>query len=422
MRIILRESDLKGTLEAVPSKSYTHRAIICAALAEGRSEIIRPLYCDDTNTTQKLASLMGAKIKRSNNLEIEGTCKPEASKRVFYCNGSGTSLRFFTALSTLVPGKVTLTGNASLRRRPMGELLNVLGQLGIKCSSEVNGGLPPITITGGGLNGGNVQFGEIVSSQYLSSLLLACPKAENQTVINLISELQSKPYVDITLDVLKIFGIDVNVSDDMKRFIIPPRQNFTAGKSSIPGDFSSAAFILAAGVLAGKVKLMGMDLGSKQGDKAIISILKAMGANIHCGKRWIEVERSELKAVTVDASQIPDLVPILSVLATQAEGETKIINAGRLRLKESDRLKSTTTELRKMGADIRNGGDDLRIIGRRKLKGALIDPHDDHRIAMACAVAALVAEGETVIDNMECSTKSYPTFVNDLRKLGVHAA
>lgn len=418
MKKTIKASKVEGEVKAPPSKSQTHRAVICAALADGKSKIINPLLSDDTEATIKLCNMLGTEVKKGKHLLVKGTKELKTPDNVLDCGGSGTTLRLFTAISALAPGISILTGDKSLRKRPVGELLNALKQLGVNTLSTRENGLPPIVVPGGGIGGGLVKMRGDISSQFLSALLFACPRALGRVSIELTSKLQSKPYVEMTLEMLEEFGIEISVSNDLGNFAIQP-QDFKPRERMIEGDFSSAAFMLSAGALTGKLKVSNLNLNSKQGDRSIIQILKNMGAVVGEEKDSISVEKSKLKATVINASQTPDLVPICAVLATQAKGITKITNAKRLRLKESDRLASTTTELKKMGANIRELDNALVITGPTNLRGASIDPHNDHRIAMACAVAGLVANGETVIENIECISKSYPAFVEDMKSIGV---
>ena len=261
-----------------------------------------------------------------------------------------------------------------------------------------------------------------VSSQFVSGLMFACPLAKTDTQLTLTSLLESKSYVLMTENVLSKHGIKVDISEDFNRVKIPSKQTYQPIESRVPGDFSSAAFLLsAAAITNSEVVLKNLDYGSIQGDKVILRILQQMGVNGKVCESQIEIDGKEdlLTAVDVDARDIPDLVPACAVLACFANGTSKIHDAERLRLKESDRLTSLYKELGKMGADITMDESSLTIKGPCKLHGATIDPHNDHRIAMACAVAALRAEGETVIQNAECVRKSYPHFFTDLTSLGV---
>lgn len=414
MNITVRESNINGEVRASPSKSYTHRSVICAMLAHGRSRIHNPLKCEDTMTTMNMCRSLGAEIHSGDPLTVEGTGDLKPPEGIMDCKGSGTSLRFFTALSALVPGITILTGDDSLRRRPMGDLLKALRQLGIKGISRKNG-LPPIIIFGGKIEGGNVAIRGDVSSQFISALLISSPKAVKKTVIR-VTKLQSRPYVEITLDVLKEFGIECYFNNN--QFFIPPNQQFKSKNYTIEGDFSSAAFLLAAGALAGKVTVSGLRSDSIQGDKKIVEMLYDMGADIMKKNNTITVEKGELRSTAMDIFDTPDLAPVCAVLATQAKGISTITNAERLKFKESNRLFSITNVLKKLGADIHRKNNQLMVKGPTCLKGSIIDPHNDHRIAMGCAIAGLVASGKTIIKNVECINKSYPHFLGDLKTLG----
>ncbi|MEA1993444.1 MAG: 3-phosphoshikimate 1-carboxyvinyltransferase [Euryarchaeota archaeon] len=414
MNITVKKSSVYREIQAPPSKSYMHRAVICASLADGYSVIDNPLICEDTMATMEACRRLGAEIKEEGSLLVKGTDMTQSPKSVVECRGSGTTLRFLTALSAYAPGLTVLTGNESLRKRPMGDLLNALRQMDVKAFSRKNG-FPPIIIFGNGIQGGEVIVRGDISSQFISALLLAASKAVSRTVVTVIDP-QSYPYIAITVDVLERFGITVDVEGN--RFVVMEGQDFSPKKYTVEGDFSSASFLLAAGALVGRVTVTGLKPGSLQGDKKILEVLERMGAKLREKKNAITVEKRKLRATTIDISDTPDLAPIYTVLATQAPGITRIENAGRLRFKESDRLSTTAGELREMGADIRNKEDELVIRGPTPLKGTIIDPHNDHRVAMASALAGLVAEGKTVISNAECINKSYPQFFEDLRKIG----
>jgi len=261
-----------------------------------------------------------------------------------------------------------------------------------------------------------------VSSQFVSGLMFACPKARTDTEITLTTPLESKGYVQMTRDVLAEHCIKVFISEEFGRLHVPSNQEYKQCDHKVPGDFSSAAFLLAAAAIThSEVRVKNLDYETTQGDKAIVGILKQMGSNVNVRSGQVEIEGKGglLDAADVDARDIPDLVPVCAVLACYAKGTSKIHDAQRLRYKESDRLLSLYLELKKMGADITMDENSLTVKGPCALRGSTIDPHNDHRIAMACAVAALGASGETRIQNAECVKKSYPRFFNDLRVLGV---
>ncbi|MHA2119382.1 MAG: 3-phosphoshikimate 1-carboxyvinyltransferase [Candidatus Thorarchaeota archaeon] len=418
MRAIVHRSTIDGAVDAPASKSYTHRAMVSGLLSSGKTRIRNPLLSDDTITTLRISEMMGAEVHRGNDVEIIGPTVLKAPTSEIDCHGSGTTLRIFTALSALTSGRCLLTGDNTLRRRPIGDLLEGLRQLGVDAKSVGGNDRPPVEIRGKGLTGGTVRIRGDVSSQYITGLLFACSRAKGDSKIELKTKLESRPYVEMTLDIMHQFDADAEPSDDWSHLIIPGNQDYQAQDYSVEGDFSSAAFLLAAGALAGRVSVKGLRVDSVQGDAAVVRLLKTMESGVKPGKDSLTVLHNEIQAINIDASDIPDLVPVMAVLATQANGTTTIFNAGRLRLKESDRLASTSQELCKMGAEIIESEDGLAVKGPTQLHGAVLDSHDDHRIAMAGVIAGLVADGPTVVENIECVTKSYPGFIRDIQSIG----
>jgi 3-phosphoshikimate 1-carboxyvinyltransferase len=388
-------------------------------LADGETEVINPSKSEDGLSALGAARQLGAVVVEGGGSWLVSGGQIETPGDVIDCMGSATALRLFTAVSALAPGATVLTGNSSLRRRPMKELLSAMNSIGAKCYSTRDNGLPPIVVCGGGIEGGEVRMRGDISSQYISALLFACVKGRNATVINLISPLESRNYVDMSIETLAHFGGDVNADFNAGNFQVPGRQSLRPCKFLVEGDYSSAAFMIAAGLLRGRVEVGNLLPYSRQGDRAVLDIYGRMGGNVTVVSDRVQAARSHFRGIDLDARQIPDLVPVLAVVASQAEGRTTITGVGRLRLKESDRIETVVGMLSKMGAHIKAAGDTIIVEGGATLRGAEIDPSGDHRIAMAGAVAALVAEGETVIENAECVSKSYPEFFNDLRKIGV---
>lgn len=403
---------------APPSKSYTHRAIVCGLLSNGTTRIQNTLLSDDTKATLRISEMLGAEVHVGNDTDIIGPDVLKAPLSEMDCHGSGTTLRIFTALSALASGRCVLTGDATLRRRPIGNLLDGLRQLGAGAKSLGGNNLPPVEICGQDFTGGTVRIRGDVTSQYITALLFACSRAKSDTEIELTTELGSRPYVEMTLDVMRSFGAEARPSNDWRSFSVPGNQVYQSQDYSVEGDFSSAAFLLAAGALTGRVKVKGLRGDSIQGDAAAVGLFESMGVEISHDVDSFTASRNEIQAIEIDASHIPDLVPVMTVLATQSNGTTTIYNAGRLRFKESDRLSSTTQELRKMGAQITESSDGLTVRGPTALRGAVIDPHKDHRIAMAGVIAGLIADGQTVVEDIECVTKSYPSFVEDIQSIG----
>lgn len=421
MRYEIKKGSLRGIVKVPPSKSYTHRAIICASLANGQSKIINYLESNDTNETILTLKKFGIKIEKENNkLNIWGNEDLDENKNkeiiIDTIKESGSTLRFIIPLACIskIKKPITFVIKGRLKERPVEPLTNALSELGAKYKISRTHDSASITIYEG-IVGGKTEIPGNISSQFITGLLFACPRAKNDTEINLTTELESKSYVEITLDVLNNFGINIQ-TEDMQKFKINGNQHYKNIEFEVEGDYSSAAFLLVGGAINGDIIVKNLNINSRQGDKEILNILARMNAKIEINEKGVNVKKSNLKGIEIDAKNIPDLVPICAVLGCFAEGETRIFNAGRLRFKESNRLEAITKELRKMNANIEETNDGL-IIRKSYLKGAIIDPHNDHRIAMSCAIAGLCAEGKTVIENAECVNKSYPRFFEDIENL-----
>ncbi|MFH2106748.1 MAG: 3-phosphoshikimate 1-carboxyvinyltransferase [Candidatus Micrarchaeota archaeon] len=428
--IILKKTDgnITGTVTAPPSKSYTHRAIICGALAKGKTIIKNALICEDTLATIEACRKLGAKIETVEDcLEVDGTentlLKDYGNRDVHWkdltidCKESGSTLRFMIPLCTLTERPTRIIGKSGLLKRPTKQIVESLTKIGV--SIHDNDGVPPVK-TGGGLKGGRIEVAGNVSSQFISGLLFALPLAKEKSEVVVTTDVESKNYIEMTLDILNTFDISVVNSADLKKFLISPNQSYKPKKYAVEGDYSSGAFLLALGILASDkgIYVKGLEEKTWQGDAEFARILKRMGAEITFQKGY-RVAKSHLNGCEIDAKNILDLVPILCVVATQANGKTIIRNIERLKIKECNRAAAIISELRKMGADIVEKENAIEVVGPTKLKGAVIDPHNDHRIAMACSVASLIADGETIILDPTCIKKSYPEFYNHLRRLGV---
>ncbi len=418
MDVRIMRSDIIGRVSAPPSKSYTQRAVACALLANGGSEIINPSRSDDAARALHAAKMLGAGISDSGDRWLISGGEVRAPSDAVDCGGSATALRLFTAISAQADGATILTGNEQLRRRPMGALLDAMNRLGARCLSKGGNGLPPVVVLGGGAEGGSTSISGDVSSQFISALLMLGTFARNDTVICLSTPLESRHYVDMTVDVLQRFGAKVDFDQTTGRFMVPKRQALRPAAFPVEGDFSSAAFMLAAGAMCGEVEVSGIRLPSLQGDRVIVDLLLKMGASVSCTGRSVTAAKSAMRGIEIVAVQTPDLVPVLAAVATKAEGETRITGIRRLRYKESDRIATTAETLIRMGADIKTGDDWMAIRGAGATRGAVIDPSGDHRIAMACSVLALASDGVTVIRNAECVSKSYPSFFEDLAGMG----
>jgi 3-phosphoshikimate 1-carboxyvinyltransferase len=418
--IVKKVAYLCGEVPAPPSKSYTQRMVIASALSGGTSRVANPLLSEDTEAALRAVTALGAKFQAEDGIwAIKGAQPLKASEVSIDCGESGATLRFMIPVAALADGDSTLLFRGSLDRRPVEPLLECLRDLGAKAYVGKHSGFDAVFVEGGGIAGGKTSIAGDVSSQFISGLMFACPLAKAGTEITLTSPLESVDYVKMTEVVLSQHAIVVGVEED--RIVVPGNQTYKAADGNVPGDFSSVAFLLAAAAITkSTVKTGNLDYETVQGDKAILTVLKHMGAEGKVCRGSVEIEGTGklLKPVDVDAKNIPDLVPAIAVLACYANGTSHISGAKRLRLKESDRLESIYAELSKMGAQIIVSEDGLTIKGV-PLHGAVIDPHNDHRIAMAAAVAALGAEGETTITDADCIRKSYPQFFTHLKQLGV---
>lgn len=407
-------SVVSGSVYAPPSKSYTHRAILITALGPG-GVVRRPLVSADTRATISASESFGARVSLNDEVKIEGVAgSPRTPEDVINVLNSGTTLRFCSAVAALTDGAV-LTGDSSIRTRPNGPLLDCLSELGATAFSIRNNGKAPLVVRGK-LKGGTARLNGGVSSQFLSALLIALPLADGESRIVIEGDLKSRPYAEITLDMLADAGAKIDARP--QEFLISGSQSYNLRGYTIPGDFSSASYPLAAAAVTGsEVRVKGI-LPSRQGDSAIIDILKRMGADVSWKREKgdLRIRGGDLKGVDVDASLTPDLVPTIAVLGAVAQGRTVVRNAEHVRHKETDRLHAMTVELSKMGADIKERPDGLVIEGR-KLHGADVHGHDDHRIVMALAVAGLVA-GKTRIDTAESVDVSYPGFFQEMIRLG----
>lgn len=417
----IRPSKLEGEINAQPSKSYTHRALCVGLLARGESKISGPLQSLDTQATLDAAEILGGKLKKSEGKwQIAGTggkLKPRG--QLIDVKNSGTTLRFMSAIAALSPKPVRLTGDESILARPMGPLIGALGELGAESRCEGRKGRPPVVV-GGGLAGGEAQITGAVSSQFISALLFACPYAREDVSLMVEEEPRSKPYIRMTLEVLKTAGAGVKYNSSLTEFEIPSGQVFDPIDYEVPGDFSSAAFVLGGAALTGSsVRVKGLDVRDVQGDKRILDLLEEFGAEVEVKGKTVEVTGTgALEGIEADCGDTPDLVPVLGVLGAAADGRTTLTNIPHLRFKEVDRLRALSTELKKLGARVKELPDELQISGTKQLRGGRFNSYGDHRMAMALAVAGLAAKGETVVDGAESIPVSYPNFVGDLRKLG----
>lgn len=415
----VERSTLSGEVFAPPSKSYTHRAILITSLGPG-GIVLRPLLSADTRATISACQAFGADVSVEANDEVAITGlsdQPRTPEDVVNVLNSGTTLRFSSAVAALTDGAV-LTGDASIRTRPNGPLLSTLSELGAQAFSIRNNGRAPLVVRGR-MRGGTAHLLGGVSSQFLSALFIASPLVEADTRIEIEGELKSRPYADITLDMLADAGVRVEEEEHQPHgFLVPGGQSFGLKSYTIPGDFSSASYPMAAAAVTGSEVTVKGILPSRQGDSAIIDILTSMGAKVNWDREAgeLRVKGGDLQGIEIDASRTPDLVPTIAVLGAAARGRTVVFNAEHVRHKETDRLHAMAVELSKMGANIRERPDGLEIVGG-PLSPARVHGWDDHRIVMALAVAGLVAGG-TQIDTAEAVDVSYPGFFREMGRLG----
>lgn len=398
------------------SKSYTHRALITSSLAEGVSFLTNALRSEDTLYTAQGLEKMGIKItweKEGVRVEGQGGSFKKGAENIFLGN-SGTSMRFLTALAALREGRTYLDGSARLRERPMGELLKALSGLKVKAYALKNNGCPPIIVESQGLAGGKVVVKGMESSQFLSALLLVSPYSQRDVVIEVEGHLASQPYVDMTREVMSVFGVEV--LGDFPVFYVRHGQRYTPQNYLIDGDASNASYFWAAAALTkGRLEVANLRPESAQGDLKFLELLQRMGCQIRWKEKGIEVQGAALKGIEADMNAMPDVVPTLAVLGAFAAGETIISNIEHLRYKESDRVKALANELRKMGVKVAEGRDWLRITGGQ-VHGAEIETYQDHRLAMSFAIAGLVIPG-VKIKGEECVAKSFPDFWDKLKEL-----
>ncbi len=397
---------------AVPgSKSYTHRYLIASALSDGECRIGNALRSEDTLLTLQALRQMGVEIDDASSDQIVvagsgGRLFPR-SEEVFLGN-SGTSMRLLTAVAALCQGKITLTGTDRMGERPIQDLIDALQQLGVRIRSVNQNGCPPVVIEAGTLRGGSVSINCRISSQYLSALLLIAPCTELGLNIAVSEGPVSKPYVDMTIDAMKKYGVSVQ-REEYERFEVAGRQPYRSGDYRVEADGSQAGYFWAAAAVCGtRIKVNGMTLNSCQGDVKFTELLQSIGCRFEPEPDGIVVSGGRLKAVDVDMGDMPDLVPTLAVVAAFAEGTTTIRNVPHLRAKESDRLAAVANELVKMGVDARCRADELIVTGG-KPRGTEIETYGDHRIAMSFAVAGLMSPG-TIIRDENCVEKSFPNF------------
>ena len=418
MKITIHPSQLKGTIQAPASKSSMQRACAAALMNKGETSIYNPGHSNDDRAALDIIQKLGATFEfRGDDLLINSTGINPVSNEI-NCGESGLGIRMFTPLVALSDKKITINGSGSLLTRPMNFFDEILPQLGVNI--KTNDGKLPIEIQGP-LQPANIEVDGSLSSQFLTGLLLAYAAAGAKDVSIKVKDLKSKPYIDLTLDVMKQFGMSVPENKNYEEFIFQrePINQLTNQPIhyTVEGDWSGGAFLLVAGAIAGPITVRGLDLTSTQADKAIVDALMAANAGIAIEAKGIKIHPALMSAFYFDATDCPDLFPPLVALAAYCNGDSTIKGVSRLAHKESNRAITLQEEFGKMGVRIDLNDDIMIVHGGSIVKGAKVHSRHDHRIAMACAVAALKAEGETTIEEADAIKKSYPDFYNDLMRL-----
>ena len=394
-KVVIENSSLNGEVLIPPSKSAAHRAMVCSFLAGGGS--VKPII--PSNDMIAMEQVIDALENNSDTAD---------------CIESGNTLRFMIPVAAALGKSITFVGSGRLPERPIGDYLRLLPQHGVKCICD---GRLPLKIEGQ-LTSGVYEIAGNISSQYITGLLLALPVLDGDSEIILTTELQSKPYVDMTIKVMADYGVKVQETEN--GYFVKGNQEYNILDYTVESDWSQAAFFLAGGVLSGDVILRGLDINSPQGDKEIVNALKCFGADIEIGADYIRAKKSELEGIEIDVTDIPDTVPALAVTAAFAKGTTVIKGGARLRLKESDRIESVVSNLRRMGVEVEEKPDGMIITGGGA-RATQLHGYNDHRIPMAFSIAALCAPGTTVITDAQSINKTYPGFFEDYNSIGGRA-
>jgi 3-phosphoshikimate 1-carboxyvinyltransferase len=414
MKAVRPLSHLDAAVNIPGSKSISHRALIAAGLAEGESRLHAILDCEDTLHTAAGLRTLGLQVSWEGEEVVVsgngGIFAPVQGTTTCFLGNSGTSFRLLLSIAALAGGRYLFTGTPRMRERPIGDLVKALKDLGVEASCQEKGGFPPVLIEAKGIPGGRVGIAGNTSSQYISSLLLAGPYMEKGVEIDVIGELVSRPYLDITVDVMNRFGVEVG-RNGYASFKVAPGQRYQPRRYRVDGDVSSASYFwAAAAVTGGAIHTENIHHETtRQGDILLLDVLEAMGCRVRRAPERITIQGAPLSGLEADMGAMPDMVPTLSAIALFARGRTTIRNVPHLRHKESDRLACVALEWRRLGARIEELPDGLIIHGGERLSGAMVDPHDDHRLAMSLAVVGLKVPG-IVITNESSVIKSFPRF------------
>ncbi|MDY4280422.1 MAG: 3-phosphoshikimate 1-carboxyvinyltransferase [[Pasteurella] mairii] len=425
---LLPIKQIEGEINLPGSKSLSNRALLLAALAQGTTQVTNLLDSDDIRHMLNALKALGVNYQLSEDKRV---CTIEGVGGAFqwqdglslFLGNAGTAMRPLTAalcLTGKAPAEVVLTGEPRMKERPIKHLVDALQQAGADVQYLENEGYPPIAIRNSGIRGGKIKIDGSISSQFLTALLMSAPLAEGDMEIEIIGELVSKPYIDITLAMMKDFGVSV-VNQDYQTFLVKGNQSYIApAKYLVEGDASSASYFLAAAAIKGKVKVTGIGKHSIQGDRLFADVLEKMGAKITWGEDFIQAERGELNGIDMDMNHIPDAAMTIATAALFARGETVIRNIYNWRVKETDRLSAMATELRKIGAEVEEGEDFIRIqpLALDKFQAAEIETYNDHRMAMCFSLVALSDTPVTILDP-KCTAKTFPTYFCEFEKISL---
>ncbi|MCR5350484.1 MAG: 3-phosphoshikimate 1-carboxyvinyltransferase [Acholeplasmatales bacterium] len=415
MNVIITPKKLEGDCVIPPSKSLSHRAIIAASLALGKSKITNVMYSKDILATIGAMRACGAKIVEYDNyLEIEGIGKVERINDVIDCNESGSTIRFMVPIALTCDKEIKFIGKNNLVKRPLDPFFEIFDEQNIKYEREEN--YLPLVVKNG-LKPGTFKIRGDISSQFITGLLYALPLLDSDSNIIITTEMESKGYIDLTLDTLKLFGIEIE-NLDYKEFKIKGNQKYKPFDYDIEGDYSQSAFFLLADCLGANINLKSMNKLSHQGDKKIIEDIKDLGYEVIFDDDNLKSKELNSKGCVIDFSQSPDLGPALAVLCALTKGKSEFINAGRLRIKECDRITCMKEEINKLGGNVVENENGMTIEGVDRFKGTTVDSHNDHRVVMALAMATLKMDGKLKILNAEAVSKSFPNFFEVFENLG----
>ncbi|MBR9788964.1 MAG: 3-phosphoshikimate 1-carboxyvinyltransferase [Vibrionaceae bacterium] len=413
---------IQGEVNLPGSKSVSNRALLLAALAKGTTRLTNLLDSDDIRHMLNALTTLGVQYKLSEDKTecvVEGLGQPfSVSEPVeLFLGNAGTAMRPLAAALCLGKGEYVLTGEPRMKERPIGHLVTALQDAGADIEYLENENYPPLKIVGTGLNSGTVSIDGSISSQFLTAFLMSAPLAEGEVRINIEGDLVSKPYIDITLHIMKQFGVNV-INNDYQEFVIPAGQHYIApGDFLVEGDASSASYFLAAAAIkGGEVKVTGIGKNSIQGDIQFADALEKMGAKIEWGDDYVIARAGQLKGIDMDYNHIPDAAMTIATTALFAEGTTAIRNVYNWRVKETDRLSAMATELRKVGAEVEEGEDYIIVKPVPQLKHAAIDTYDDHRMAMCFSLVAL-SDTPVTINDPKCTSKTFPDYFDKLKSL-----